>query len=140
MAAVETTALLSGRRSAVVSTAGTRASSPECCQGGEVEIRRRSCLRHVRFRSFCRANPQRLPRNLEKETLVLNELVQRLDRVAHRNTRQLHRIFAARTSIGTPHVSVEPATFDLHGELVDEEIVAKSGNRTIELEFLAAIV
>jgi hypothetical protein len=35
MAAAETAALLNAVvRSAVVSTAGTRASSPECCQGG----------------------------------------------------------------------------------------------------------
>jgi len=37
-------------RSAVVSTAGTRASSPECWKGGG-RSRRRSCLREVRLRS-----------------------------------------------------------------------------------------
>jgi hypothetical protein len=38
MAASETLTLLCAR-SAVVSTAGTRASSPECCQGGRPKIR-----------------------------------------------------------------------------------------------------
>ena len=43
-------------------------------------------------------------------------------------------------TIGSPHGSIEPAMLNLHGVLIDEETVAKSGNRTIEIELLPTIV